>query len=112
LLELKLVGRVKFHPFELGRERLGIALDEIADPLHVEIKNHLSLVSQTGGEETVKKSLAEIEQDVLKDLIGASSEYQGREEELSRLSLRIRNLVLRGDVEDDELLGVLDGEGS
>ena len=112
LLELKLVGRVKFHPFELGRERLRIALDEIADPLHVEIKNHLSLVSQTGGEETVKKSLAEIEQDVLKDLIGASSEYQGREEELSRLSLRIRNLVLRGDVEDDELLGVLDGEGS
>ena len=108
LLELKLVGRVNFHPFELGRERLGIALGEIANPLHVEIKNHLSLVTHTGGEETVKKSLAEIEHDVLKELIGANSEYQGREEELSKLSLQIRDLVLRGDVEDDDLLALLD----
>ena len=112
LLELKLVGRVNFHPFELSRERLNIALEEITNPLHVEIKNHLSLVTHTGGEETVKKSLAEIEHDVLKELIGANSEYQGREEELSKLSLQIRDLVLRGDVEDDELLGLLDGEGS
>ena len=112
LLELKLVGRVNFHPFELSRERLNIALEEITHPLHVEIKNHLSLVIHTGGEETVKKSLAEIEHDVLKELIGANSEYQGREEELSKLSLQIRDLVLRGDVEDDELLGLLDGEGS
>ena len=112
LLELKLVGRVNFHPFELSRERLNVALEEIANPLHVEIKNHLSLVTHTGGEETVKKSLAEIEHDVLKELIGANSEYQGREEELSKLSLQIRDLVLRGDVEDDELLGLLDGEGS
>ena len=112
LLELKLVGRVYFHPFELSRERLNVALEEIANPLHVEIKNHLSLVTHTGGEETVKKSLAEIEHDVLKELIGANSEYQGREEELSKLSLQIRDLVLRGDVEDDELLGLLDGEGS
>jgi len=110
LLELKLTGRVGFHPFELGRERLKVVLDELVDPLHVEIKNHLSLVTHTGGEETVKKSLAEIEHDVLKELIGANSEYQGREEELSRLSLQIRDLVLRGDVEDDELLGLLDGE--
>jgi DNA repair exonuclease SbcCD nuclease subunit len=112
LPQLKLVGRVNFHPFELGRERLKITLDDIANPLHVEIKNHLSLVTNTGGEETVKKSLAEIEHDVLKELIGANSEYQGREEELSKLSLKIRDLVLRGDVEDDELLGLLDGEGS
>lgn len=112
LLEMKLVGRVNFHPFELSRERLNIALEEITNPLHVEIKNHLSLVTHTGGEETVKKSLAEIEHDVLKELIGANSEYQGREEELSKLSLQIRDLVLRGDVEDDELLGLLDGEGS
>jgi hypothetical protein len=67
-------------------------------------------VTHTGGEETVKKSLTEIEHDVLKELIGANSEYQGREEELSQLSLQIRDLVLRGDVEDDELLGLLDGE--
>lgn len=112
LLEMKLVGRVNFHPFELSRERLNVALEEIANPLHVEIKNHLSLVTHAGGEETVKKSLAEIEHDVLKELIGANSEYQGREEELSKLSLQIRDLVLRGDVEDDELLGLLDGEGS
>jgi hypothetical protein len=76
----------------------------------VEIKNHLSLVTHTGGEETVKKSLAEIEYDVLKELIGTNSEYRGREEELSRLSLQIRDLILRGDVEADELLGLLDKE--
>jgi DNA repair exonuclease SbcCD nuclease subunit len=108
LLEVKLVGRVKFHPFELGRERLNIALEEIANPLHVEIKNHLSLVTHTGGEETVKKSLAEIEHDVLKELIGANSEYQGREDELSRLAIKLRDAVLKGDVDGDELLPLLD----
>ena len=106
LLGLKLAGRVGFHPFELGRERLRLALDEFASPLHLEIKNHLSLVTRTGVEEVVKKSLAEIESDVLYELIGANSKYKGREEELSRLSLAIRDLVLKGDVEDDELLGL------
>jgi DNA repair protein SbcD/Mre11 len=106
LLELKLSGRVGFHPFELGRERLRLALDEFASPLHLEIKNRLSLVAQAGGEEIVKKSLAEIENDVLHELIGVHSKYKGREEELSRMSLAIRDLVLKGDVEDDELLGL------
>ncbi|MBU0676121.1 MAG: exonuclease SbcCD subunit D [Proteobacteria bacterium] len=109
LLELKLAGRVGFHPFELGRERLRLTLDEFAAPLHVEIKNHLSLVSRTSGEEVVKKSLSEIENDVLHELIGAHSQYQGREEELTRLSLAIRDLVLKGDMEDDELLGLFGG---
>jgi exonuclease SbcD len=107
LLELKLTGRIGFHPFELGRERLRLALEDIASPLHVEIKNHLSLVARTGGEEVVKKSLAEIENDVLHDLIGAHSNYSGREEVLTRLSLSIRDLVLKGDVDDDELLGLI-----
>ncbi len=111
LLELKLVGRVSFHPFELGRERLRLTLDECRTPLHVEIKNHLSLVVRSGGEEFVKKSLAEIEHDVLHELIGAHSGYQGREEELARLSLAIRDLVLKGDVVDDELLGLLSVKG-
>lgn len=111
LLELKLAGRVGFHPFELGRERLRLALDEFTSPLHVEIKNHLSLVARTDGEEVVKKSLAEIENDVLHELIGAHSKFQGREEELSQLSLAIRDLVLKGDVEDDELLGLFPEQG-
>lgn len=106
LLELKLAGRVGFHPFELGRERLRPVLAEFVSPLHVEIKNHLSLVTRSGEEEVVKKSLAEIESDVLHELIGAHSQYRGREEELTRLSLAIRDLVLKGDVEDDELLGL------
>jgi len=107
LLELKLKGLIGFHPFELGRERLRLALEEFASLLHLEIKNRLSLVAQAGGEEVVKKSLAEIESDVLQELIGAHSKYQGREEELTRLSLSIRDLVLKGDVDDDELLGLL-----
>jgi len=107
LLELKLAGRVGFHPFELGRERLRLALAECASPLHVEIKNHLSLVSSTGGEQVIKKSLVEIENDVLHELIGAHSKYRGREEELAGLSLAIRDLILKGDIEDDELLNLL-----
>jgi exonuclease SbcD len=107
LLELKLTGRVAFHPFELGREMLRVALDELCNPLHVEIKNHLSLVTRTGEGETVKKSLAEIEREVLRELIGANSAFKGREEELSRLSLAIRDQVLKGDVEGEELLGLL-----
>jgi DNA repair exonuclease SbcCD nuclease subunit len=108
LLEIRLIGKVRFHPFELGRERLRLALEELANPLHVEIKNHLSLVSGTGEGEAVKKSLAEIEQDVLRELIGAGSDYQGREDELVRLAMALRNAVQKGDVDGDELLGLLD----
>lgn len=106
LLELKLTGRVGFHPFELGRETIRTIVDEYAPPLHLEIKNHLSLVARSRGEETVKKSLAEIEKDVLRDLIKAHSDYQGREEELADLSLAIRDLILKGDIDADELLGL------
>jgi DNA repair protein SbcD/Mre11 len=107
LIEVKLIGKVGFHPFELSRERLRLALPEFCQPLHLELKNHLSQVAGGVGEEKVKKSLAEIERDVLKELIGAKSEYQGREEELVRLSLAIRDLVLKGDVEGEELLELL-----
>jgi exonuclease SbcD len=107
LLEIKLTGRVRFHPFELGRERLKLLLDEICRPLHVEIKNHLSLVTAGSGSETEKKSLAEIERDVLRELVSTRSEYKGREDELIRISLAIRNQVLKGDVEGEELLGIL-----
>jgi len=108
LLELKLIGRVGFHPFELGRERLRALLDELAAPLHVEIKNQLSLITRSREGEQNKKSLVEIENDVLHELLGASSAYQGREEELARLSIAIRDLVLKGDVDGDELLGLLE----
>jgi DNA repair exonuclease SbcCD nuclease subunit len=111
LLELKLAGRIGFHPFELGRERLRLVIEELANPLHVEIKNHLSMVARSGGEEVVKKSLSEIEMDVLHELIGAHSKYQGREEELAQLSLAIRDLVIKGDIEDDELLGLFGQQG-
>jgi DNA repair exonuclease SbcCD nuclease subunit len=107
LLEVKLTGRVGFHPFELGRERLRLAVDELCAPLHLELKNHLSLVSRTTGEETEKRSLAEIERDVLRELISARSEYRGREDELVRLALAIRDQVLKGDGEGEELLGLL-----
>ncbi|UFS69846.1 exonuclease SbcCD subunit D [Geomonas sp. RF6] len=107
LLELRLSGRVRFHPFELGRERLKLAVESICDPLHIEVKNNLSLVARSGEGETVKKSLADIERDVLSELIAAKSSYQGREEELVRLCLDLRDRVLKGDVEGEELLGLL-----
>jgi DNA repair protein SbcD/Mre11 len=112
LIEVRLTGKVGFHPFELSRDRLRLALQEHCNPLHLEIKNHLSQVSGGGGDEKVKKSLAEIERDVLTELIGNNSEYQGREEELVRLSLAIRDLVLKGDVEGEELLGLLSSGGA
>ena len=107
LLELKLTGRVGFHPFELGRERLKAVLEELVNPLHVEIKNHLSLVSSTNEGDGVKKSLEEIEQEVLRDLIKTGSDYQGREDELIRLSITLKNAVQKGDVDGDELLALL-----
>ena len=69
------------------------------------------MVARTAGVETIKKSLDEIENDVLHELIGSHSTYQGREQELARLSLAIRDLVLKGDVEDDELIGLLPEQG-
>ncbi len=110
LLELKLIGKVGFHPFELGRELLRAVLDEIASPLHVEIKNHLSLVSRASDNGSAQKSLMEIEQDVLHELVGSSSDYQGREDELVKLALLLRDAVQKGDVDGDELLALLDGE--
>ncbi|GFE59621.1 exonuclease SbcCD subunit D [Geobacter sp. AOG2] len=110
LLEIRLAGRVAFHPFELGRERLRLVLDEICNPLHVEIKNHLSLVTRSGNGEEVKKSLAEIEKDVLGELISANSAYKERKAELVSLALAIRDHVLKGDVEGDELLSLLSRE--
>jgi DNA repair exonuclease SbcCD nuclease subunit len=110
LLEVRLTGRVAFHPFELGRERLRLALEELCNPLHVEIKNHLSLVTRGGEGEEVMRSLAEIERDVLGELISANSVYKGRKDELVSLALAIRDLVMKGDVEGEELLGLLSRE--
>lgn len=111
LIEVRLSGKVGFHPFELSRDRLRLALFDVCQPLHLEIKNHLSQVSGGAGEEKVKKSLAEIERDVLSELVGANSLYQGREAELVRLSLAIRDLVLKGDAEGEELLALLPSGG-
>lgn len=110
LLEVRLTGRVAFHPFELGRERLRLALDETCTPLHVEIKNHLSLVTRGGTGEDLKRSLAEIERDVLGELISANSSYKERKDELVSLALAIRDQVMKGDVEGEELLGLLSRE--
>ena len=49
---------------------------------------------------------------MLRDLITASSDYQGREDELIRLSMALRDAVKKGDFDGDELLALLDGEGS
>ena len=107
LLEVRLSGLVAFHPFELGRERLRLSLEELCAPLHVEIKNHLSLVTRSGNGEEIKRSLAEIERDVLGELISANSSYKGRTDELVGLALAIRDQVMKGDVEGEELLGLL-----
>jgi DNA repair protein SbcD/Mre11 len=113
LIDLKLTGKVAFHPFELGREQLRTVLDEVCQPLHVEIRNQLSLVSRGSAEESAGKNLADIEQEVLRELIEASSDYKGSQDELVELSLAIRDLVLRGEAEDDELLALLErSEGS
>lgn len=111
VLDLKLSGRVGFHPFELGRERLRLALEEYAQPLHLELRNHLSLVSQSGAGERANQSLAEIEREVLEELIAARSEFKGRETELVTLSLAIRDLVLQGEAEGADLLALLEREG-
>ena len=110
LIEVILTGRVDFHPFELGRERLRLALEEICEPLHVEIKNHLSLVTRNGDGDDIKRSLSEIERDVLGELISANSSYKDRKDELVNLALAIRDQVIKGDVEGDELLGLLSRE--
>ena len=110
LLEIRLTGRVAFHPFELGRELLRLALEGICNPLHVEIKNHLSLVTRSGEGEEVKRSLAEIERDVLGELISTNSSYKARKDELITLALAIRDQVMKGDVEGEELLSLLSRE--
>ncbi len=107
LIEMKVTGRVRFHPFELGRERLRSLVEELADPLHVEIKNHLSLVTGRGLEEAERRNLEEIERDVLHELIGANSAWKGKEDELVSLATAIRDQVLKGDTEGEELFALL-----
>ena len=108
LLDVKLTGQVGFHPFELDRERLQAVLSELCAPLHVEWRNHLSLVS-AGQEEAAGKGLAAIEKEVLAELIGASSLYRAEQEELVRLALALRNELCRGEADGAELLDLLDG---
>ncbi|MEZ4599480.1 MAG: exonuclease SbcCD subunit D [Syntrophotaleaceae bacterium] len=110
LLEMRLTGRVGFHPFEIGRERLKLLLEELLDPLHLEVKNHLSLVTPGFGDDRVRKSLADIEREVLNQLVGNGNEYRGREEELVALALAMRDLVHREAVDEEDLLSLLDGE--
>jgi len=110
LLALKLTGKTGFHPFELGRERLRARLEDICDPLHVEIQNRLCLTAGNSEETARKKSLAEIEQDVLTELIGSSSTYREQTGDLVALALRLRELALRDEVDDEELLGLLERE--
>ncbi len=74
------------------------------------MKNQLSLHSRGSEAGDAHKSLAEIESDVLHELIGTNSEYQGREDELARLALMLRDAVQRGDTDGDELLSLLEGE--
>ena len=107
LIEVRLTGRVAFHPFELGRERLRLALEGICHPLHVEIKNHLSLVTRGGEGDDGKRSLSEIERDVLGELISVNSSYKDRKDELVNLALAIRDQVIKGDVEGEELIELL-----
>lgn len=107
LIEMKVTGRVRFHPFELGRERLRSLVEELAAPLHVEIKNHLSLVTGRGLEETERRNLEEIERDVLHELIGVNSAWKGKEDELVLLATAIRDQVLKGDTEGEELFALL-----
>ncbi len=109
LLALKLTGKTGFHPFELGRERLRARLEDICDPLHVEIQNRLCLTAGNSEETARKKSLAEIEQDVLTELIGSST-YREQTGDLVALALRLRELALRDEVDDEELLGLLERE--
>jgi len=110
LLEVKLIGRVAFHPFELGRERLRLLLEEICNPLHLEIKNQLSLITRCGEGEDSKRSLSEIERDVLAELISANSDYKERRDELVTLALAIRDQVVQGECEGAELLSLLSRE--
>ena len=76
----------------------------------MEIKNHLSLVTRSGEGEEVKRSLAEIERDVLGELINANSSYKERGDELVTLALAIRDQIMKGDVEGEELLSLLSRE--
>ena len=75
--------------------------------MHIEIKNHLSLITGQSGREKEIKNLADIEEDVLRGLISLRSEYKGREDELVKLSIAIRDHVMKNDGEGDELLGIL-----
>lgn len=75
--------------------------------LHCEIKNHLSLVTGSGFEEKEHRNLADIEWDVLRELIGTNSYWKGNEDDLVNVALTIRDQVLKGDVDGEELLALL-----
>ncbi len=66
------------------------------------------MVTTVDGKQTTKKSLSEIEKDVLHELIGAHENYSDQVDEIAKLCIDIRDLVLKEDVDDEELLGLLE----
>ena len=107
LIELKLVGTVEFHPFELGKEQVRSILDQVYAPLHSEIKNQLNLSVTAGDHDTSQQSLSEIEQDVLRGLISSNGGYEQYADSLVDLAISIRDQVIHHDGDAEEIIALL-----
>jgi len=111
LLDLKLKGSVGFHPFELSREAVREALEQIRPLLHLELRNLLSLGAADGAaQDGAGRSLADIEKEVVRELIEASGDYQSESPRLTALALGLRDLSLKEDADVEMLLDRLLGE--
>lgn len=106
LLCIKLHGAISCNPFELHRERIRSLVLPHLTPLHLEIKNLTTRAGKRPGEQE-SVSLQSIEEEVLRDLLTQDSSYKGQEDALVTLCLALREQIINGNGDADELVGMV-----
>ncbi len=101
IVDLALRGRLLFSPASLDLSGLASAVEAQTGALKVLVRN---LTSFDSGMAPLDEGLtrAQMEEDILRDLIGADSRYRSRREPLAHLALELKDMALAG-AEGEEL---------
>lgn len=95
VVELALEGVLPFDRHELDAKRLEIIVEEAFDPLLVRVANHtVPTEYEVSGDES--KSRAELEREVVEDLVERDSRYRPAAADWAEVILNVKRMTLEG----------------